>query len=92
MFFLCTICYVLGKPGVIFNGVPDFLYETEIARTSHSMWFSSDGQYLMYATYNDTNVGEHRWAWYGGNSADQLKYPIIKSVRYPKVSKAFSVT
>ncbi|XP_077283186.1 inactive dipeptidyl peptidase 10 [Arctopsyche grandis] len=75
-----------GTPGTVFNGVPDFLYETEIIRDDHSLWFNSDGQYLMFVTYNDTNVGEHRWPWYGGDSPDQLRYPIIRSVRYPKAN------
>lgn len=73
-----------GIPGVIFNGIPDWLYEHEILKTDHSLWFSNDGKFLMYATYNDTNVGEYKYPWYD-SANPTAKYPQIRNVRYPKV-------
>lgn len=73
-----------GVPGVVFNGVPDWLYENEILHTGHSLWFSNDGKYLMYMTFNDTNVGDYQYPWYDSVNA-RSSYPKIKSVRYPKV-------
>lgn len=72
-----------GVPGVVFNGVPDWLYEHEILRTEHSLWFSNDGKYLMFVTYNDTAVGEYRYPWYDSANPN-AKYPQIRIVRYPK--------
>lgn len=74
----------------IFNGVPDWLYEEEILLTDHTMWFSPDGQYLMYITFNDTLVGEYKYPWYDSKNIN-AKYPSVKSVRYPKVIKQFFV-
>lgn len=71
---------------MIYNGVPDWLYESEILRTDHTMWFSADGQYLMYLSFNDTKVGEYNYPWYDSKNS-KIRYPTIRSVRYPKVSK-----
>ncbi|KAH9645458.1 hypothetical protein HF086_010182 [Spodoptera exigua] len=73
-------------PGVIFNGVPDFLYETEVLRLDKALWFSPDGQTLMYITYNDTLVQSHKYPWYGLDQQEPPAYPTIKALRYPKVS------
>lgn len=75
-----------GRRGVVFNGVPDWLYENEILKTSHAVWFSPDGLYLLYVTFNDTNVEEYRYPWYDSNNSQQAVYPDIRSFRYPRVS------
>ncbi|KAL4717506.1 hypothetical protein ACJJTC_000655 [Scirpophaga incertulas] len=75
-----------GVPGVIFNGVPDFLYETEILRLDRALWFSPDSQTLMYTTYNDSQVQQHKFPWYGLDQQEPPAYPTIKTVRYPKVN------
>ncbi|XP_072948224.1 inactive dipeptidyl peptidase 10 [Epargyreus clarus] len=75
-----------GVPGVIFNGVPDFLYETEVLRLDRALWFSPDGQTLMYATYNDSLVKEHKYPWYGLDQPEPPAYPTIRTLRYPKVN------
>lgn len=80
---VCRITYN-GVPGVLFNGVPDWLYENEILHTEHSLWFSNDGKYLMYMTFNDTNVGDYQYPFYDSANA-RSSYPKIRSVRYPKV-------
>ncbi|GJQ82661.1 hypothetical protein Trydic_g19678 [Trypoxylus dichotomus] len=68
----------------VFNGIPDWLYETEILKTDHTLWFSPDGQYLMYVTFNDTKVGEYRYPWYDSRNP-RVRYPEIRSIKYPKV-------
>ncbi|KAJ0171585.1 hypothetical protein K1T71_013135 [Dendrolimus kikuchii] len=75
-----------GIPGVVFNGVPDFLYETEILRLDRALWFSPDGQTLMYVTYNDSLVQQHKYPWYGLDEREPPAYPSIRSLRYPKVN------
>ncbi|KAM3958199.1 LOW QUALITY PROTEIN: inactive dipeptidyl peptidase 10 [Aphomia sociella] len=74
-----------GIPGVIFNGVPDFLYETEVLRLDRALWFSPDGQTLMYVTYNNSQVQQHKYPWYGLDQQEPPAYPSIKTLRYPKV-------
>jgi len=47
---------------------------------------------LVFATFNDTAVGEMQFSWYGG-LGDRLSYPKTKSIRYPKVkSVGFNVS
>lgn len=73
-----------GVLNVIFNGVPDWLYESEILRQDHALWFSPDGQYLMYMTFNDSLVEEYSYTWYESKNP-KVRYPKIKSLRFPKV-------
>ncbi|XP_045505119.1 inactive dipeptidyl peptidase 10 [Colias croceus] len=75
-----------GVPGVIFNGVPDFLYETEVLRLDRALWFSADGQSLMYVTYNDSLVPEYKYPWYGFDQPEPPPYPVIRTLRYPQVN------
>ncbi|XP_064553883.1 uncharacterized protein Dpp10 isoform X2 [Drosophila montana] len=55
-------------PGVVYNGIPDWLYEEEILHTNNAIWLSDDGQLLLYASFNDTHVQEQHFAWYGTTS------------------------
>ncbi|SPP85818.1 uncharacterized protein LOC117588058 isoform X2 [Drosophila guanche] len=52
-------------PGVVYNGIPDWLYEEEILHANNAIWMSDTGQLMLYATFNDTNVQEQHFAWYG---------------------------
>ncbi|XP_047520693.1 inactive dipeptidyl peptidase 10 isoform X2 [Pieris napi] len=75
-----------GVPGVLFNGVPDYLYETEVLRLDRALWFSPDGQTLMYVSYNDTLVPEYMYPWYGLDQPEPPPYPTIRTLRYPQVT------
>ncbi|KAL0277472.1 UNVERIFIED_CONTAM: hypothetical protein PYX00_004738 [Menopon gallinae] len=70
-------------PGVVSNGVPDWLYEEEILSSNVALWMSKDGHLLLHATFNDTLVQELKFPWYGVNE-DLKLYPEIRSLRYPK--------
>ncbi|CAG7717855.1 unnamed protein product [Allacma fusca] len=73
-----------GIPGVIFNGVPDFIYEEEILKSKSALWPSPNGQRLLYGSFNDSRVGEAVFSWY----ADAKPYPNLKTLRYPKTGTA----
>ncbi|XP_053617920.1 inactive dipeptidyl peptidase 10 isoform X2 [Plodia interpunctella] len=75
-----------GVPGVIFNGMPDFLYETQVLRLDRAMWFSPDGQTLMFLSYNDSQVQQHKYTWYGLDQQEPPAYPSIRTLRYPKMN------
>ena len=45
-----------GVPGIIYNGVPDWLYQEEVLPRPECTWSSPDGSHLLYATFNDTKV------------------------------------
>ncbi|KAJ1526921.1 hypothetical protein ONE63_008469 [Megalurothrips usitatus] len=70
-------------PGVICNGVPDWLYEEEILRGRTAMWMSEDGNSVLFASFNDTLVEEMKIPWYGTVDEDR-QYTDIRSLRYPK--------
>ncbi|XP_055910172.1 inactive dipeptidyl peptidase 10 isoform X1 [Eupeodes corollae] len=69
-----------GTTGVITNGIPDWMYKNVPELRSSTMMFSPDLQYLAFLTYNDSEVHEYKYTWMG----DDLKYPEIRSERYPK--------
>ncbi|XP_066907561.1 inactive dipeptidyl peptidase 10 [Halyomorpha halys] len=71
-------------PGVVFNGVPDWLYEEEILSDRKAFWMSADGHMLLYASFNDSLVEEYKFSWYGVGTNSQQLYPQIRSLRYPK--------
>ncbi|KAL0116963.1 hypothetical protein PUN28_010084 [Cardiocondyla obscurior] len=69
-------------PGILSNGVPDWLYEEEILHNREAIWMSPDGHLMLYASFNDSFVEEMHISWFGeGNKA---LYPDIRSLRYPK--------
>ncbi|KOX73169.1 Dipeptidyl peptidase 4 [Melipona quadrifasciata] len=65
-----------GVPGVIYNGVPDWLYQEEVLPRPEATWPSPDGTHLLYASFNDTKVTALEFPWRG-------TFPPSKSVRYP---------
>lgn len=55
--------------------------------SAEAVWMSSDGHMMLYASFNDSLVEEMHISWFGeGNKA---LYPDIRSLRYPKVCRAF---
>ncbi|XP_037959128.1 prolyl endopeptidase FAP [Teleopsis dalmanni] len=74
-------------PGVVYNGIPDWLYEEEILHTNNAIWLSPDGRLMLYSSFNDSLVQEQHFAWYGttsGGNPNAYLYPEIRSLRYPK--------
>lgn len=61
-----------------------FFLAEEILDTNSAMWFSKDSSYLLFASFNDTRVGELKYPWYGKLGTRKI-YPEIKTLRYPKV-------
>lgn len=45
-----------GVPGVIYNGVPDWLYQEEVLPRPEATWPSPDGTHILFASFNDTQV------------------------------------
>ncbi|XP_055685208.1 venom dipeptidyl peptidase 4 [Lutzomyia longipalpis] len=74
-----------GVPGVIYNGVPDWVYEEEVLGSGAALWVSPNGGKISIASFNDTEVNEFMYFTYGqpGNMANQYFQEI--HLRYPKV-------
>ncbi|XP_019772128.1 inactive dipeptidyl peptidase 10 isoform X2 [Dendroctonus ponderosae] len=80
-----------GQPDVVFNGVPDWLYQEDVLQSQEALWPSYDGTHLLYATFNDTEVGILNFPWFqteavlaGGKASNRpMLFPGSKSIRYP---------
>ena len=58
----------------------------DILKRSNAIWPSPDGNKLVYATFNDTEVQQVRWKVYEDTSDGNLDpYPKEKTMYYPKV-------
>lgn len=68
-----------GVVGVVYNGVPDWVYEEEVFGTAGALWISPNGQRLAIASFNDKLVREFKYTLYN----DQYETEV--ALRYPKV-------
>lgn len=68
------------------------LFTEEIFASPEAIWSSQDGSHIVYASFNDTNVGIMTYPWFatgsviatsgmGGGVASS--FPETRSVRYP---------
>nr|XP_009674539.1 PREDICTED: dipeptidyl peptidase 4 [Struthio camelus australis] len=70
-----------GEENKIFNGIPDWVYEEEMFGTHSALWWSPSGNFLAYASFNDTEVPVIEYSFY---SEDTLQYPKTIRIPYPK--------
>ncbi|XP_053673756.1 venom dipeptidyl peptidase 4 [Anopheles nili] len=75
-----------GVPGVIYNGIPDWVYEEEVFGTDATLWFSPDGSRLAMASFDDRDVKEFSYHLYGSPDDADRQYPEELRIRYPKVN------
>lgn len=68
-----------GKENEVLNGIPDWTYEEEVFASNGALWWSTNGVYLAYAEFNDTQVHKIEYTWYGSE-----QYPETLAVPYPK--------
>uniref|UniRef100_A0A8C9TW55 Dipeptidyl peptidase 4-like n=1 Tax=Scleropages formosus TaxID=113540 RepID=A0A8C9TW55_SCLFO len=68
-----------GKKNAILNGIPDWVYEEEMFSSHGAMWWSPNGTFLAYAEFNDTQVQNIEFSWYGTG-----QYPETVVIPYPK--------
>lgn len=73
-----------GVPGVIYNGVPDWVYEEEVFGTDYALWFSPDSTKMAIVSFDDTNVEEFTYHIYGEPGSLLNQYPEDVTLRYPK--------
>ncbi|XP_054710393.1 inactive dipeptidyl peptidase 10-like [Uloborus diversus] len=73
-----------GEEGVIFNGLPDWVYEAEVFHSNKALWWCPDGSKLAYAVFNDTQVDVMTYPWYGSYEDSTNVYPQTIRLRYPK--------
>ncbi|XP_050361883.1 uncharacterized protein LOC126781104 [Nymphalis io] len=76
-----------GIPGVIYNGHADWVYEEDVMYTGEATWFSPDGNYLAFASYDDTLVETYSYYYYVDKSDPDDLYPELVHLKYPKVGR-----
>lgn len=73
-----------GGPDM-FNGIPDWVYEEEIFGDRYTLWFSPDGSYIAYLSFNESGVGTFTIPYYMDGMEVAPQYPAELDLRYPKV-------
>ncbi|XP_030377512.1 venom dipeptidyl peptidase 4 [Scaptodrosophila lebanonensis] len=73
-----------GVTGVVYNGVPDWVYEEEVLGSGSALWWSPDGSKLAVGFFNDTNVETFKYFLYGDTDDDFQQYPTELDLKYPK--------
>ncbi|XP_063839135.1 uncharacterized protein LOC135088176 [Ostrinia nubilalis] len=76
-----------GIPGIIYNGHTDWVYEEDVMYTGQATWFSTDGSYLAFASFNDTLVESYSYYYYEEKSDPDDVYPELVDLKYPKVGR-----
>ncbi|KAH6624134.1 dipeptidyl peptidase IV N-terminal region-domain-containing protein [Chaetomium sp. MPI-SDFR-AT-0129] len=69
----------------LFNAVPDWVYEEEIFGSNNVLWYSPDGAYIAFLTFNETGVETFTIPYYMANQKVAPSYPRELPLRYPKV-------
>ncbi|XP_072401432.1 inactive dipeptidyl peptidase 10 isoform X1 [Diabrotica undecimpunctata] len=82
-----------GHSDIIYNGIPDWLYQEDILQSPEALWSSYDGTHLMYATFNDSQVGTMNFPWFQFQTGSVLgspgvyqrapSFPSSRTLRYP---------
>ncbi|CAH0557866.1 unnamed protein product [Brassicogethes aeneus] len=72
-----------GSP-VVYNGIPDWVYEEEVFSSNTALWFSPDGKKLAYGRFNDTKTPLMVLPIYGDPGNPIFQYPRANVIRYPK--------
>ncbi|EDW28273.1 GL19035 [Drosophila persimilis] len=73
-----------GVDGIVYNGVPDWVYEEEVLSSGSAIWWSPDGTKLAVGFFNDTEVETFNYFLYGDGDTTFYQYPQEEHLKYPK--------
>ncbi|XP_046746461.1 venom dipeptidyl peptidase 4-like [Diprion similis] len=73
-----------GAEDAIYNGISDWTYEGQDTNAYSAIYFSPDGTRLAVITFDDTDVGEEEYLYYGAPGDLEYQYSQKFSIRYPK--------
>jgi len=73
-----------GQPGIVYNGVPDWLYGERIWKTNRAFWWNPIGTRLCFASFDDSLVDTISFIKYGSYENANNIIPQIVSLKYPK--------
>ncbi|WVF65548.1 hypothetical protein IAT40_000276 [Kwoniella sp. CBS 6097] len=71
---------------VIFNGVPDWVYEEEVFETDSAVWWSPDGRALAYLRSDESAVKDFKLQYYNpsNDAFETHQYQSELDMKYPK--------
>lgn len=71
---------------VVFNGVPDWVYEEEVFSTDSALWWAPDAHAVAYLRSNETDVLTYSYPVYNPTEDSNTPNPYTTEVvmRYPK--------
>ncbi|KAL1407636.1 Dipeptidyl peptidase 4 [Vanrija albida] len=71
---------------VVFNGVPDWVYEEEVFQTDFALWWSPNSEMIAFLRSNETEVKEFKLQYYNPTDDAFAVNPYLKELpmRYPK--------
>ncbi|XP_026324416.1 uncharacterized protein LOC113233504 [Hyposmocoma kahamanoa] len=75
-----------GNPGDVFNGHTDWVYEEDVMYTGQATWFSTQGSYLAFASFDDREVETYSYYYYVNMTEPDDLYPELVHLKYPKVN------
>ena len=69
---------------VVFNGVPDWVYEEEVFSSDYTMWWSPDGKTIAYLRMDEDKVREYKLQYYNptNDAFESNQYPTELDMRY----------
>nr|CAD7400600.1 unnamed protein product [Timema cristinae] len=73
-----------GVVGLIYHGIPDWVYEEEVFSSNKALWFSPNGEWLAFASFNDTVARVMNIPYYGPPGNLEFQYTRAIPLRYPK--------
>lgn len=83
IFFLLTGVYNFSKE-LLKTKMTEFVFfqtiSEEVFSSNGAIWWSTTGKFLAYAEFNDTEVQQVEYTWFGAE-----QYPHTVAVPYPKV-------
>ena len=75
-----------GVSRVIYNGIPDWVFEEEVFEDNKALWWSPDATKLVWGSFDDSKVETYLLQKYGPWRG-VWNYPNLLEVRYPKVGE-----
>lgn len=78
-----------GREGVIFNGVPDWLYGEKILKTNKVLWWAPDGSQISFVSFDDSKVEAVSYPKYG--TYDDPNNVVSGACNVPQLNLTLSV-
>lgn len=79
----------IKKNKKLFSSLSSFVIAEEIFTAPEAIWSSNDGTHIMFASFDDTNVGTMTYPWFSTGAittshlSGSVSFPETRTLRYP---------